>query len=274
MCLGAARFKYPLIKHINKNTTAAGHVPGRTAHTMLLPTVWQNNKRKNMPNQGNLDVKRQRVQDHPEREERVVDEILCIVRHNLATVSTGAASPAALLTIDTNSILNDIPFERLLGSIATRNAVPDVPIITHVYEERFMRESLGADEKDCIMRDNCEGMFIDSAHAFVCTQFVIPNVSNEHQGMCVMCLRKTTQLLYYKTIYNGHNVHALIQKYGNICNQADEYHPSVMLICPPNGPVNTMPVPIVSHQRNRYSVEVIAGVKHVRQHRVSMQDFR
>jgi len=55
------------------------------------------------------------------------------------------------------------------------------------------------------------------------------------------------QLLYYKTIYNGHNVNALIQKCSNICNQPEEYHPSVMLICPHSGPVNTMPVPIVSH---------------------------
>ena len=91
--------------------------------------------------------------------------------------------------------------------------------------------------------------------------------------MCVLCLRKTTQLLYYKTINNGHNVNAVIQKYGNICNQADEYHPSVMLKCPLNGPVHTMPVPIVSYQRNRYKVEVISGIKHIRQFRVRMSDF-
>jgi hypothetical protein len=241
---------------------------------MLLPTVWQNNKRKNMPNQGNLHVKRQRIQHDTEREARVVDEIICIVNHNLMTVGDGQPPSIHTLTIDTDSILNDIPFERLLGSIGTLGTVPDVPIITRVYEERFMRESISPDEKDCIMRDNCEGMMIDPANAFVCTQFVIPNISNEHQGMCVLCLRKTTQLLYYKTIYNGHNVNALIQKYGNICNQPEEYHPSVMLICPPSGPVNTMPVPIVSHQRNRYSVDVISGIKHIRQHKVSMQDFQ
>jgi len=181
--------------------------------------------------------------------------------------------------------------------------MPDVPIITRVYEERFMRESMSSGEKDCLMGEACECMMIDATRPFIATQFVIPNISNEHQGMCVLCLRKTTQLLYYKTIYNGVNVNTLIQKYGNICNQPGEYHPSVMLICPANGPVHTMPgkqllcapprslcaaalavrcqpltrrraVPIMSHQRNRYAVESISGVKHLRQLKVGVQDFR
>jgi len=118
---------------------------------MLLPTVWQNNKRKNMPHQGNLHVKRQRIQHDTEREARVVDEIICIVNHNLMTVGDGQPPSIHTLTIDTDSILNDIPFERLLGSITTHGTVPDVPIITRVYEERFMRESISPDEKDCIM---------------------------------------------------------------------------------------------------------------------------
>jgi len=239
---------------------------------MLLPTVWQNNKRRSATSASSLDAKRQRIQDNETREERVLDEIECIVQDTLGTQPPDALTLCAL-RIDTESILNDIPFERLLMSIKTNDNIPDVPIVTRVYEERFMRESTSASEKNCVMGNNCECMLIDPVAPFVCTQFVIPNVSNSHQGMCVLCLRKTTQLLYYKTIYNGHNVNAVIQKYGNICNQTDEYHPSVMLICPPNGPVHTMPVPIVSHQRNRYKVEVISGIKHIRHFRVRMSDF-
>ena len=239
---------------------------------MLLPTVWQNNKRRSATSASSLDAKRQRIQDNETREERVLDEIECIVQDTLGTQPPDALTLCAL-RIDTESILNDIPFERLLMSIKTNDNIPDVPIVTRVYEERFMRESTSASEKNCVMGNNCECMLIDPLAPFVCTQFVIPNVSNSHQGMCVLCLRKTTQLLYYKTIYNGHNVNAVIQKYGNICNQTDEYHPSVMLICPPNGPVHTMPVPIVSHQRNRYKVEVISGIKHIRHFRVRMSDF-
>ena len=239
---------------------------------MLLPAVWQNNKRRSTANTHTLEAKRQRIKNDDTREERVLDEIECIVKDTLRT-NPPVALPLSELRIDTDSILNDIPFERLLMNIKGVDKMPDVPIVTRVYEERFMRESTSSAEKNCVMGVNCECMLIDPLVPFVCTQFVIPNVSNSHQGMCVLCLRKTTQLLYYKTIYNGHNVNAVIQKYGNICNQDDEYHPSVMLICPPNGPVHTMPVPIVSHQRNRYKVEVISGIKHIRQFRVRMSDF-
>jgi len=239
---------------------------------MLLPVVWQNNKRRNVAAVSSVDAKRQRIQFDDSRDERVADEIQCIISQSRNGRPPSAVPPCDL-RIDTESILNDIPFERLLGSIEAHNNIPDVPIVTRVYEERYMRESTSSAEKDCVMGSNCECMHIDSSTPFVCTQFVIPNVNNAYQGMCVLCLRKTTQLLYYKTIYNGHTINAVIQKHGNICNQVDEYHPSVMLICPPNGPVHTMPVPIVSHQRNRYKVEIISGIKHVRQYRVSMSDF-
>lgn len=238
---------------------------------MLLPLVWQNNKRK--ANSSTLESKRQRIQSDVDREERAIDEIACIIEH-VGSCATDSLIPVEEMRIDVNSILNDIPFERLLASISTTDTLPNVPIISRVYEERYMRESISSDEKDCMMGENCECMLIDRNSPFVCTQFVIPNISNEHQGMCVLCLRKTTQLLYYKTIYNGIDVNTLIQKFGNICNQEDEYHPSVMLICPPNGPCHTMPVPIMSHQRNRYRVEVISGVKHIRQIKVGMKDFR
>ena len=41
-----------------------------------------------------------------------------------------------------------------------------------------------------------------------------------------------------------------------------------MLICPHNGPLNSMPLPIVSHQRNRYSVKKISGICYLQQHHV------
>ena len=71
----------------------------------------------------------------------------------------------------------------------------------------------------------------------------------------------------------GHNPNAVIQKHGNICNQNGEYHKSAMLICPPNGPVSCMPIPIVAHQRNQYSVVEKAGVHWIKQHNVYYEDF-
>lgn len=243
---------------------------------MLLPVIWQNNKRKTLNNVGgSLDSKRQRIKDDESRQHKVADEIMCIVKHNIRSCNEHEyPTPDTDLKIDVDNILNEIPFVRLLSTISSKTTLKSVPIITRVYEERFMRESIRTGEKDCIMGESCECMLIDKKQPFICTQFVIPNITNESQGMCVICLRKTTQLLYYKTIYHGHDVTALIQKHGNICNQIGEYHPSAMLICPPNGPVHTMPIPIVSHQRNRYQVECISGNKHIKQIHVGMQDFQ
>ena len=92
-------------------------------------------------------------------------------------------------------------------------------------------------------------------------------------NVCVVCLRKITQLLFYHVIQCGLRVDNLIQKYGNICNQKGEYHPSAMLICPPASAAGCMPLPIVAHQRNRYKVEQVYGVKWLRQERVFMEDF-
>lgn len=38
-----------------------------------------------------------------------------------------------------------------------------------------------------------------------------------------------------------------------------EYAREVMLICPPNGPVECMPFPSASHQRNKYTVYTKVG---------------
>lgn len=183
---------------------------------MLLPAVWQNNKRK--ATHPGLAAKRLRISTDEDCDSRALNEIACIIEHSQARCPEDQADNVTL-RIDVQSILNDVPFERLLGSISTTDTMPDVPIVSRVYEERFMRESMTPDEKNCMMGQACECMLIDTNKPFVCTQFVIPNISNEHQGMCVLCLRKTTQLLYYKTIYTGIDVNTLIQKYGNICNQ-------------------------------------------------------
>ncbi len=57
-------------------------------------------------------------------------------------------------------------------------------------------------------------------------------------------------IMFYTVLQEGYNVKTVIQKYGNICKEAEEYHPSAMLICPPNGHVQCMPtMPIVAHHQ-------------------------
>ena len=46
-----------------------------------------------------------------------------------------------------------------------------------------------------------------------------------------------------------------------------------MLIPPRALGVASMPVPSVTHQRNKYTVVSHGGVKHLRQHRIGFEDF-
>jgi len=175
--------------------------------------------------------------------------------------------------IETKTLLDAIPFFKLLSSIRCDAGTTQVPLVSRVYEEKFMRQCIGSGEAPCLMGNQCECMMIDPANAFVGVEFVIPNDEAVSNGMCVLCLRKITTLLFYRTIQRGLNVSCLIQRCGNICNQPGEYHPSAMLICPPSGPVASMPLPIVAHQRNRYSVVRMQGVCYLKQRRVGMEDF-
>jgi hypothetical protein len=138
-----------------------------------------------------------------------------------------------------------------------------------------MRECIDTDEKQCIMKDNCECMFIDAQHPFIGTEFLIPSEKTSEQAqMCVLCCRKVTQQLFHDMLFQGVSFRGVIQRYGNICDQQGEYARECMLICPANSYVHSMPLPIVAHQRNRYSVVVYNGKRHLRQHRVYYEDFQ
>lgn len=177
-------------------------------------------------------------------------------------------------SVDLSSMIDAIPYARLLSDIPQHStAQADIPLVPRAYEERFMRECVSSAEKPCIMGSSCECMLIDPAQPFVGVQYHIPGSPQEEATMCLLCVRKHTHILFYKTVHIGIGVPCLIQKFGNICNQEGEYHPSAMLICPPNGPVHSMPYPVVAHQRNKYSVHDVQGVKYIRQNRVAMQDF-
>ena len=200
--------------------------------------------------------------------------------------------------------------ESLFGGLTT--AALDVPLVTKAYEESYMREA-GPGEPSCALGELCECMFIDRNAPFVGVQFKlpvgsltatsaaesssggsgsfsggsshgVPGSSNSGlgtrgidspimPGMCVLCCRKTTQKLFYDICYSGNRVQGLIQQYGNLCNQPGEYARCCMLVCPPTSPWHCMPRPMMSHQRNRYQVHVVAGLKHLQQLRVAFEDF-
>jgi hypothetical protein len=168
-------------------------------------------------------------------------------------------------------LLSKISVVKMLAGLP-EHGMYSVPIVTRAYEESYMRECKDASEKPCIFNSQCECMKIDRDNAFVGVQFELPCMQTSN-GMCVLCLRKSTHLIFYNILREGHRVKHVIQKYGNICNMPGEYHHSAMLICPPHGPIHSMPLPIVAHQRNRYSVVTHFGTRYMKQHDVYMEDF-
>ena len=200
------------------------------------------------------------------------DGIVDIVKRR---VNDSRCVPAMPVELQLDHVLSSVPYQAMLESLFGGVSQParEVPLVTKSYEESFMREP-AAGESQCVMGDLCECRFIDRNAPFIGVQFELPCVSNDGGAqMCVLCYRKTTQRLFFDVCYSGKRVQGLIQHYGNLCNQPGEYARSCMLICPPSAQWQCMPQPIMSHQRNRYRVHVVAGVKHLQQLRVAFEDF-
>jgi hypothetical protein len=189
--------------------------------------------------------------------------------------------------IQLQSIVSNVSFvdtmQQMFKFESGKGTQCNIPIITRQYEEMYMRESFLPGDVDCVMGNNCECMFIDTCMPFVGTCFDSPlihasggaeSTPQEPCRMCVLCCRKNTQQLFYDLIFSGVRFNGYIQLYGNICGVDGEYAKEAVLVCPPNGPIACMPLPIVAHQRNRYSVVVNNGVKYIKQHKVYHENFR
>ena len=202
------------------------------------------------------------------------DSIVDVIKRR---VNDSRFTPAMPVELQLDHVLSSVPYQAMLESLFGGVSQPahEVPLVTKSYEESFMREPT-AGELPCALGEVCECRFIDRNAPFVGVQFELPGTRVDRGNwakMCVLCYRKTTQKLFYDACYSGRRVQGLIQHYGNLCNQPGEYARSCMLICPPNAQWQCMPLPIMSHQRNRYRVHMVAGVKHLQQLRVAYEDF-
>jgi len=201
--------------------------------------------------------------------EGVVDQIML-------KVNDSKFAPAMPEELQLDHILSGVPYQSMLESLfgGLTQAESDVPLVTKAYEEAFMREP-GPGEPACAMGELCECRFIDKSAPFTGVQFQLPTGDTGRAAkLCVLCHRKTTQRLFYDMCYQGRRTSGLIQHYGNLCNQPGEYARACMLICPEQSQHwHCMPRPVMSHQRNRYRVHVVAGMKHLQQLRVTHEDF-
>ncbi len=187
-------------------------------------------------------------------------------------IQTNSSAPSADLNLD--HILSKVPYKSMLENLFSNvdEVVPDVPILGRAYEESFMRQAMPG-ERQCAMGEMCECMYIDKTAAFVGVELRLQGDPDQAQ-MCVLCSRATTQRCFYDMCFLGRSVKGVIQRYGGIFGQPGEYATECMLMCPRTMPLASMPVPVMSHQRNRYSVVTHSGIKHLRQHRVGWEDFQ
>jgi len=132
----------------------------------------------------------------------------------------------------------------------------DIRSISKSYEDTFLRQCVAENERPCVRGVDCECMQIDTTQPFIGVEYILPwETRNEaRRGMCLPCSRATTQVLFYDIVHSGVHVNGLIQRFYNEHSKTGEYRLSAMLVCPPGGPIQNLPMPIVRHQRNAYRV--------------------
>jgi hypothetical protein len=179
--------------------------------------------------------------------------------------------------LDTESLLSRLPYKKMLcdmfgGSLRTNLLSIPIPYVTRSYEESYMREVMHPHERQCAKGPQCECMMIDPLQRFVCVEFLLPGEQAPRTPhLCVLCCRATTQQLYFDVVIDKIDFPGTVQRFGNIHSQPGEYALSAMLIADSSAPPHIMPLPIVSHQRNRYIVYSHQGVRRIKQSRVYFQ---
>ena len=175
------------------------------------------------------------------------------------------------------NLLSRLPYKKMLsdmfgGTLRGTLQNAHIPYATRAYEESFMREVQNPGERECARGQQCECMFIDRQQPFVGVEFLLPSEQQPPTPhLCVLCCRAITQQLYYDVMFDKADFPGVIQRFGNIHSEPGEYSLDAMLIAAPSAPVHVMPLPIVSHQRNRYLVYVHGGIKRLKQTRVYFQ---
>jgi hypothetical protein len=143
----------------------------------------------------------------------------------------------------------------------------DIRSVSKSYEDTFLRQCVGGNERPCVRGVDCECMQIDPTQPFIGVEYTLPwETRNEaRRGMCLPCSRATTQVLFYDIVHSGVHVNGLIQRFYNEHSKPGEYRLSAMLVCPPGGPIQNLPMPIVRHQRNAYSVYKDKNILYMKQ---------
>ena len=160
-----------------------------------------------------------------------------------------AALDAVLANVSKNlqGIVSMTGFKKLLRD-DTKNLfyVNDIMPIAKKYEDSYLRQPMASGERGCIRGSQCECMLIDPTQPFVGVEFLLPweKPNADRSGLCLPCLRAATQLLFFEILQSKERVEGVIQRFYNKHSEEGEYAIENMLVCPPNGPVHNLPMPV------------------------------
>ena len=123
-----------------------GCEPQSNCATMsCLPPQWHTGKRKQTSALSNTSrgSKRYKVTENDQDNLQIISSI----------VSTQMKQEyiAKPVTLNVKSLLDTIPFLKLLQDVTMDDDGADIPLVTRVYEEQYMRESMNEQELSCIM---------------------------------------------------------------------------------------------------------------------------
>lgn len=161
------------------------------------------------------------------------------------------------LSMGIEGMISMINYKRVLRGVDSHMLTynNDIRPISKKYEDSFLRQAISDGERSCIQGAQCECMFLDHTQPFVGVEFRLPWEGDSKQnGLCLPCIRAATQVMFFDLMQSGATVQGKIQRFYNEHSKPGEYNLQSLLICPPNGPIQNLPFPIVRHQRNRYRV--------------------
>ena len=209
------------------------------------------------------------------KEESVVLDIRKSIERNISQLPITNEKLAKMLcgmTQNLEQIVSSTNYRSVLKSEKSVTYTNDIKFVSKSYEDTYLRQPISGDEKKCVRGSECECMHIDLTQKFVGVEYILPwETDKQTNGMCLPCVRATTQILFYDIVHSGAVVNGIIQRFYNKHSVAGEYKLSNMLICPPNGPIENLPMPILRHQRNLYKVHHDNNIYHMTQINVDFQ---
>ena len=131
-----------------------------------------------------------------------------------------------------------------------------MPTISRAYAESYMRTVQFDGETPCSQGEQCECMrmatevpFFKAENGFVGVAFPLPDQSEPVNGLCLLCNRKRTILLYYSSLMTRRR-QTVLQTHSVRC-EAGEYGTQACIM-PIASSYNGIVAPFVKHERHHY----------------------